>query len=99
MFEGKLLCKEPIKPKPNCSNEVKNGQNILNNDIADKNKIMKKEELINNFNDIYFWKMKDIISCELKEKVQSKRNTNKNESNDEEDELLMIAMELEKREK
>ena len=43
--------------------------------------------------------MKDIISCEIKEKVQSKKNTNKDESNDEEDELLMIAMELEKQEK
>ena len=100
MFEGKLLCKEPIKPKPNNSNDVKSGQNILNNDIADKNKIMKKEEeSLNNFNDIYFWKMKDAISCEIKEKDKLKRNTNKNESNDEEDELLMIAMELEKQEK
>ena len=80
-FEEKLLCNEPIKPKPKIYNEDK--------------KIMKKEEeSFDNYNDIYFWKMKYNISDEIKEQVQSKRN--KNKIYDEEDELLMIAMELEK---
>ena len=54
----------------------------------------KEEESFDNYNDIYFWKIKYNISDEIKEQVQSKRN--KNKIYDEEDELLMIAMELEK---
>ena len=99
-FEGKLLCNGPIKPKPNVDNsdklsEVENGQNSLRENISDKN-MKNEEESFNNFNDIIFWKMKNDITKEIKEKVESKINKN-NDNIDEEDELLSIAIELEKK--
>ena len=105
-FEGKLCFSKEIKPKElnktNISEGVLNSllMNLLS--IKNKNLVIKKEEPITNYNDINFWKTNDSISDEIKNKVNSNLENNNNSNNediDEEDELLNIAMQLEKTEK
>jgi hypothetical protein len=70
--------------------------------IKNKNLVIKKDEPISNYNDINFWKTNDTISEEIKNKVNSnieKSNNSDDETMDDEDELLNIAMQLEKTEK
>ena len=91
-YEGKLLCKEPIKPKIVLimSNEIKNGQNSLMDKIDDK---IRNEESSNHYNDINYWKMENTLSNNIKENVESRKDI-KPDDNDDEDELLNIAIKL-----
>ena len=60
---------------------------------------MKKDDsMTNNYTDVNFWKVNNTISDETKNKINSKIDNNSNELDDE-DELLNIAMNLEKKEK
>ena len=77
------------------SNEIKNGQNSLMEKIDDK---ISNEESNNNYNDINYWKIENTLSNEVKENVESRKNI-KPDDNDDEDELLNIAIKLEKQEK
>ena len=58
--------------------------------IADK---INNEESSNNYNDINYWKMDNTLSNDVKEKVESSKNIN-NKDSDDEDELLNIAIKL-----
>ena len=111
LFEKKLIFTSISKPNANNTVAIKNVsdlKNILNsmlsNILTGKNKNVKKEEPISNYNDINFWKVKNTISDEIKDKVNNNLNNNKNSGNDsnnpidDEDELLNIAMKLEKEE-
>ena len=111
LFEKKLIFTSISKPNANNTVAIKNVsdlKNILNsmlsNILTGKNKNVKKEEPISNYNDINFWKVKNTISDEIKDKVNNNLNNNKNSDNDsnnpidDEDELLNIAMKLEKEE-
>ena len=77
------------------SNEIKNGQNSLMEKIDDK---ISNEESNNNYNDINYWKIENTLSNDIKENVESRKNI-KPDDNDDEDELLNIAIKLEKQEK
>ena len=98
-FKGKLLCNGPIKPRVISNNnsnndiKIKNEPNSLKPSNEDKNKNVKKEDSIDNYNDIYFWKTNNNISDDIKKKIES--NINKGNCDDE-DILLNIAMKLEK---
>ena len=111
LFEKKLIFTSISKPNANNTVAIKNVsdlKNILNsmlsNILTGKNKNVKKEEPISNYNDINFWQVKNTISDEIKDKVNNNMNNNKNSDNDsnniidDEDELLNIAMKLEKEE-
>ena len=111
LFEKKLIFTSISKPNANNTVAIKNVsdlKNILNsmlsNILTGKNKNVKKEEPISNYNDINFWQVKNTISDEIKDKVNNNLNNNKNSDNDsnnpidDEDELLNIAMKLEKEE-
>ena len=111
LFEKKLIFTSISKPNANNTVAIKNVsdlKNILNsmlsNILTGKNKNVKKEEPISNYNDINFWQVKNTISDEIKDKVNNNLNNNKNSGNDsnnpidDEDELLNIAMKLEKEE-
>lgn len=111
LFEKKLLFTSISKPNVNNTVAIKNVsdlKNILNsmlsNILTGKNKNVKNEEPISNYNDINFWQVKNTISDEIKDKVNNNLNNNKNSDNDsnniidDEDELLNIAMKLEKEE-
>ena len=104
-FEGKLLYTQEIKPKLIMSNNALDLKNVIGSMIANlisgKNNIVKKEEPTSNYNDINFWQVKNTISEEDKNKVNSNSKKNSNEAKndiDDEDELLGIAMKLEKEE-
>ena len=103
-FEGKLIYTQEIKPKLAMSNTItlKNVfDSMLANLISLKTKMAKKEDPISNYEDINFWQVKNTISNEDKNKVESNLKKNSNESKndiDDEDELLSIAMKLEKEE-
>ncbi len=71
-------------------NAIKNEQNSLMDKIADK---INNEESSNNYNDINYWKMDNTLSNDVKEKVESSKNIN-NKDSDDEDELLNIAIKL-----
>ena len=104
IYEGKLVfSNKEIKPKLAQSSTVVL-TNILNslvanlNLLSDKNKLLKKEDsMTNNYTDVNFWKVNNTISDETKNKINSKIDNNSNELDDE-DELLNIAMNLEKKE-
>ena len=105
-FEGKLCFSKEIKPKELAKTNITEGvlnsllMNLLS--IKNKNLVIKKDEPISNYNDINFWKTNDTISEEIKNKVNSnieKSNNSDDETMDDEDELLNIAMQLEKTEK
>ena len=105
-FEGKLCFSKEIKPKELSKTSISEGvlnsllMNLLT--IKNKNLVIKKEEPISNYNDINFWKTSDTISEEIKNKVNSNieiNNNSENENLDDEDELLNIAIQLEKTEK
>ena len=95
-YEGKLLCNEPIKPKPvtNKLNEIKNENYSLKDKINVK---ISNEESCNNYNDIYYWKIENTLSNEVKERLESNINL-KLDDNDDENELLNIAIKLERQE-
>ena len=105
LFESKLIfSREEIKPKLAQSSNTVVLTNILNSLVANlnlltnKNKLMKKDDsMTNNFTDVNFWKVNNTISDETKNKINSKVYNNSNELDDE-DELLNIAMNLEKKE-
>ena len=106
IFEGKLIfSKEEMKPKLTQSSNTVVLTNLLNslvsnlNLLSNKNKLMKKDDsMTNNYTDVNFWKVNNTISDETKNKINSKIDNNSNELDDE-DELLNIAMNLEKKEK
>ena len=111
LFEKKLIFTSISKPNANNTVAIKNVsdlKNILNsmlsNILTGKNKNVKKEEPISNYNDINFWQVKNTISDEIKDKVNNNLNnkknshSNSNNSIDDVDELLNIAMKLEKEE-
>ena len=111
LFEKKLIFTSISKPNANNTVAIKNVsdlKNILNsmlsNILTGKNKNVKNEDPISNYNDINFWQVKNTISDEIKDKVNNNLNNNKNSDNDsnnpidDEDELLNIAMKLEKEE-
>ena len=76
-------------------NAIKNEQNSLMDKIADK---INNEESSNNYNDINYWKMENTLSNNIKENVESRKDIKPDDSDDE-DELLNIAIKLEKQEK
>ena len=99
-YEGKLCFEKGIKQKELTKMTVTQG--LLNSLISliSKNK-KSKEEPISNYDDVNFWKMKNTIPEEVKNKVNSNiknNNNSNNDDNDDEDELLNIAMNLEKQE-
>ena len=100
-YEGKLCFEKGIKQKELTKMTVTQG--LLNSLISfiSKNKI-SIEEPISNYDDVNFWKMKNTIPEEVKNKVNSNiknnNNNSNNDDNDDEDELLNIAMNLEKQE-
>ena len=94
-----------MKPKLTQSSNTVVLTNLLNslvsnlNLLSNKNKLMKKDDsMTNNYTDVNFWKVNNTISDETKNKINSKIDKNSNELDDE-DELLNIAMNLEKKEK
>ena len=82
----------------------------INKNIENKNKEMKTSNSFKNYNDVNFWKIKASIPIEAKKKINendilTKNNNNETNMNksqkdntDEEDELLNIAMKLERKE-
>ena len=100
IFEGKLVfTPKEIKPKLAQSSTVVL-TNILNSLLINlkSDKFIKKEDsMSNNFTDVNFWKVNNTISDETKNKVNSKLENN-SDNIDDEDELLNIAMNLEKKE-
>jgi len=100
-YEGKLCFEKGIKQKELTKMTITQG--LLNSLITliSKNKKPKEEPISNydNYDDVNFWKMKNTIPEEVKNKVNSNIKNNTNDSkNDDEDELLNIAMNLEKQE-
>ena len=98
-YEGKLCFSKGMKPKEMQKTTLSQGLLNLITLIA-KNKVQPQEK-ISDYNDINFWKVKNDIPNEIKDKVNSNLNNNTNSNNDdidEEDELLNIAMNLEKQE-
>ena len=99
IFEGKLVfTPKEIKPKLEQSTTIVL-TNLLNTLLSLKkdNFIKKEDSMSNNFTDVNFWKVNNTISDETKKKVNSKLDNN-SDNIDDEDELLNIAMNLEKKE-
>ena len=101
-YENKLCYSKEFRPKEIKKNEISSLDllNSLFNIISAKKQELniKKEEPTTNYNDTNFWQVKNSLSDEIKDKVNTNINDNKNDK-DEEDELLQIAMKLEKGEK
>jgi len=99
-FEGKLLCTKPIKPRTVINVvPVDNKQNEAKNIIPPKDKNVEIKIKIDEYDDINYWKMKNIISEDIKKNVNLNINKKKKDDIDDEDELLNIAIQLEKQEK
>ena len=100
-FEGKLLFTQEIKPKLTMTNNAIALKNVLGSMIANlisgKNNIAKKEEPSSNYDDVNYWKVKSTLSLEEQDKVYLNKIKNKEDKNDNDDEteLLDIAMKLE----
>lgn len=104
-YEGKLNFSQEMKPKELSKTSISGGvlNSLLLNLISLKNSKLKlnekKEEPITNYSDINFWKMNTAIYDDIKNKANTNIVTNdSNEDKDDEDELLNIAMKLEKEE-
>ena len=99
-FEGKLLCTKPIKPRPVINVvPVNNKQNEVKNNISPKNKNVEIKIKIDGYDDINYWKMENIISDDIMKNVNLNINKKIKDDIDDEDELLNIAIQLEKQEK
>lgn len=104
-YEGKLNFSQEMKPKELSKTSISGGvlNSLLLNLISLKNSKLKlnekKEEPITNYSDINFWKMNTAIYDDIKNKANTNIETNNStEDKDDEDELLNIAMKLEKEE-
>lgn len=104
-YEGKLNFSQEMKPKELSKTSISGGvlNSLLLNLISLKNSKLKlnekKEEPITNYSDINFWKMNTSIYDDIKNKANTNIETNNStEDKDDEDELLNIAMKLEKEE-
>ena len=99
-FEGKLLCTKPIKPRPVINVvPVNNKQNESKNNIPPKDKKSEIKIKIDEYDDINYWKMENSISEDIKKNVNLNINKKNKDDIEDEDELLNIAIQLEKQEK
>ena len=104
-YEKKLLYDKIKKNKTKKSNKENKNKNIKKNKKKNKDSNKKKESL-KQYNDVNFWEIKININSQIKNKLEN-NNDNKDTDNnnfneeimDEEDELLSIALKLEKKEK